>query len=210
HGLDDLDQVIVGLLGEDEDDGGARLGVVLADVAQRGARLFAGDGLHLEWPADLLARAGLQFVRVGPLEREAEGDGQSRNDHQTHRRSSTSRSIEWKWVEEPPLSPLGGDVESAPEVYPCRGRVLQAVPPRGFGRGRAPSRYWFTRSENDSQALKCNYPRLIATQPNLGTTRISRSIPCGMRPSQASTPQRGVEAATGWPLTGRTRFSFRS
>src|SRR6185437_2463268 len=139
HGLDDLDQVIVGLLGEDEDDGGARLGVVLADVAQRGARLFAGDGLHLEGAADLLARAGLQFVSIGPLERQAEGDGQSRNDHQTHRRYSTCRSIEWKWGEEPPLSPLGGDVESAPEVYPCRGRVLQAVPPRGFGRGRAPS-----------------------------------------------------------------------
>ena len=105
--LDDLDEVLVGLLGEDEDDGGAGFAVELADVAERGAGLFAGERLDLERAGDLLVWAGLQVVRVDAREREAEGDGESRDDHRTHCQSSSVGRSKVNGREEAPPDPIG-------------------------------------------------------------------------------------------------------
>ena len=82
HGLDHLGQVLVGLLGEDQDDGRAGLAVVLADVAKRVALLLAGDRLHVEGAADLLARARLQVLSANDGERQSNNNGQrEQTDH---------------------------------------------------------------------------------------------------------------------------------
>src|SRR5262249_26213873 len=77
HALDQFRQVLVGLLGEDQDDGRTLLRVVLADVAEGVALLLAADRLHLEGPADLAVRAGLQLV--GPQGGQRQGQTECQN-----------------------------------------------------------------------------------------------------------------------------------
>ena len=79
HGLDQTGQVVVRLLGENQNHGGPTFSIVLSDVAQLLALVVAGDRLHVEGATDPRGRAGLDVVRPG------RGQCQARDHEDTHR-----------------------------------------------------------------------------------------------------------------------------